>query len=49
LQAACEKLQVSVWQFWQLNAFLILLDNKIRNHLTARMSNWNLQFFTEFG
>jgi hypothetical protein len=21
LQAACERLQVSVWQFWQLNGF----------------------------
>jgi hypothetical protein len=21
LQAACEELQVSVWQFWQLNGF----------------------------
>ena len=34
LQAACEKLQVSVWQFWQLNGFLILLSNRI--NCTAR-------------
>jgi hypothetical protein len=31
LQAACEKLQVSVRQFWQFDEFLILLSNQMRS------------------